>query len=228
MYCVLVVDDDPSIVQIASEILKEEYSVRTAANGLEALSTVREHHPDLIIMDVMMPEMNGIEATVKIREISNSPILMLSAKTESSDRVLGLTSGADDYLVKPFYREELLARVQSLLRRYDNLGSIREGENKNGFQIRDLRLNTDEKKLSVRGNIVRLTPTEYRIMEFLMRNPGHVFSAEEIYSHVWESEAYSVENTVMVHISRIRDKIEVNPKRPDYLKVVWGIGYVIE
>lgn len=228
MYKVLVVDDDLSIVQIISDILKEEYIVFSALNGEEALRTVGREHPDLIIMDVMMPKMNGIEATIKIRETCNSPILILSAKAEGSDRVLGLTSGADDYLVKPFYRDELLARVQSLLRRYDRLGSIREADNKNTILIRDIQLNLDEKKLTVRGRAVRLTPTEYKIVSFMMQNPGHVFSAEEIYSQVWDNEAYSVENTVMVHISRIRDKIELNSKRPEYLKVVWGIGYVFE
>lgn len=228
MYKVLVVDDDPSIVQIACDILKTEYRVLSAANGEEALRTVGSERPDLIVMDVMMPKMNGIEATVRIREISNSPILILSAKAEGNDRVLGLSSGADDYLVKPFYGEELLARVHSLLRRYDSLGSIREGNAKNRIAIRDVLLDTDKKQMTVRGEPVHLTPTEYKIVSFLMRNPGHVFNAEEIYSHVWNNEAYAVENTVMVHISRIRDKIEINPKKPEYLKVVWGIGYVFE
>ena len=228
MYKILVVDDDPSIVHLIREMLAEEYTVCTAFNGEEALQMVREEKPDLLILDVMMPKMNGIQTTVKIREISNSPILILSAKAESSDRVIGLTAGADDYLVKPFYKEELLARVQALLRRYDTLGSIRETEGGAEIVIRDAELRKDEKKLLMRGEAVHLTPTEYKIMEFLMENPGHVFTAEEIYSHVWDNEAFSVENTVMVHISRIRDKIELNPKKPEYLKVVWGIGYVFE
>ncbi|MBQ6551701.1 MAG: response regulator transcription factor [Lachnospiraceae bacterium] len=228
MYRILIADDDPSIVRVIKEMLKDDYAVCSAGNGEDALRMVRNEKPDLIILDVMMPKMNGIEATVKIREISNSPILILSAKAEGSDRVIGLTAGADDYLVKPFYREELLARVQALLRRYDTLGSIREAEGSTVIVIRDAELRKDEKKLIMRGEPVHLTPTEYRITEFLMDNPGHVFTAEEIYSHVWESEAYSVENTVMVHISRIRDKIELNSKKPEYLKVVWGIGYVFE
>ena len=228
MYKILVVDDDPSIVHLIREMLAEEYTVCTAFNGEEALQMVREEKPDLLILDVMMPKMNGIQTTVKIREISNSPILILSAKAESSDRVIGLTAGADDYLVKPFYKEELLARVQALLRRYDTLGSIRETESGAEIVIRDAELRKDEKKLLMRGEAVHLTPTEYKIMEFLMENPGHVFTSEEIYSHVWDNEAFSVENTVMVHISRIRDKIELNPKKPEYLKVVWGIGYVFE
>ena len=228
MYKILAADDDPSIVHLMREMLKNEYTVYTAMNGEEALQTVRDEKPDLIILDVMMPKMNGIQATVKIREISNSPILILSAKAEGSDRVIGLTAGADDYLVKPFYKDELLARVQALLRRYDTLGSIRESEGNTVIAIRDAELRKDEKKLLMRGGVVHLTPTEYRILEFLMENPGHVFTAEEIYSHVWNNEAFSVENTVMVHISRIRDKIELNPKKPEYLKVVWGIGYVFE
>ena len=228
MYKILAADDDPSIVHLMREMLKNEYTVYTAMNGEEALQTVRDEKPDLIILDVMMPKMNGIQATVKIREISNSPILILSAKAEGSDRVIGLTAGADDYLVKPFYKDELLARVQALLRRYDTLGSIRESEGNTVIAIRDAELRKDEKKLLMRGGVVHLTPTEYRILEFLMENPGHVFTAEVIYSHVWNNEAFSVENTVMVHISRIRDKIELNPKKPEYLKVVWGIGYVFE
>ena len=228
MYKILAADDDPSIVHLMREMLKNEYTVYTAMNGEEALQTVRDEKPDLIILDVMMPKMNGIQATVKIREISNSPILILSAKAEGSDRVIGLTAGADDYLVKPFYKDELLARVQALLRRYDTLGSIRVSEGNTVIAIRDAELRKDEKKLLMRGSVVHLTPTEYRILEFLMENPGHVFTAEEIYSHVWNNEAFSVENTVMVHISMIRDKIELNPKKPEYLKVVWGIGYVFE
>ncbi len=228
MYKILVADDDLSIVRIITEMLKSEYSVIAAADGREAVEKARQEKPDLIIMDVMMPRVNGIQATVEIRRVSNAPILMLSAKAEGSDRVIGLTSGADDYLTKPFYKEELTARIQALLRRYDQLGSIRETENVSSLVLDDIVLNTDEKRLTVRGEIVRLTPTEYKIMEFLMRNQGHVFSAEEIYSHVWNEESFSVENTVMVHISRIRNKIELNPRKPEYLKVIWGIGYVLE
>lgn len=228
MYRILVVDDDPSIVHLACEILKDEYQVSTAYNGEDALLAVRNDAPDLIIMDVMMPRMNGIQATVLIRELTNAPILILSAKAEGSDRVIGLSSGADDYLVKPFYSEELLARVRALLRRYDTLGSIRETEGRSAVTIRAVTLLKDEKRIIVRGETVRFTPTEYRILAFMIENAGHVFTAEEIYSHVWENEAYSVENTVMVHISRIRDKLEINPKKPEYLKIVWGIGYVFE
>ena len=228
MYRILVVDDDPSIVRLIREILQDEYEVVSASNGEEAVACVSRDHPDLIIMDVMMPKVNGIASTVRIREFSNAPILMLSAKAEGTDRVIGLTAGADDYLVKPFYKEELIARIQALLRRYDVLGSIREKGADSLLISGDIILNQEEKKVYVRGDAVALTATEYRILSFLMQNPGHVFSAEEIYENVWRSEAYSVENTVMVHINRIRKKIEINPKKPEHLKVIWGIGYVFE
>ena len=228
MYRILVVDDDPSIVRLIREMLKDEYDIVSASNGEEAVDSVRRLSPDLIIMDVMMPKMNGIAATVRIRELSNCPILMLSAKAEGTDRVVGLQSGADDYLTKPFYREELQARIQALLRRYDAFGSIREKDPESLITIGDISLNTAEKKLLVRGESVSVTATEYRILQFLMENPGHVFSAEEIYEHAWDSEAYSVENTVMVHINRIRKKVEINPKKPEHLRVIWRIGYVFE
>lgn len=229
MYKILVADDDPSIVRLIREMLKDEYEIITAGNGEEALREAGLSHPDLVIMDVMMPKMNGIAATMHLREHSNCPVLILSAKAESSDRVVGLQSGADDYLVKPFCREELQARVQALLRRYDCLGSIRENETtKEGIAVGDILLNTEKKVLVVRGETVSLTATEFRILHFLMQNPGHVFSAEEIYAHAWDSEAYSVENTVMVHINRIRKKTEINPRKPEHLKVIWGIGYVFE
>ncbi|MBR3678608.1 MAG: response regulator transcription factor, partial [Oscillospiraceae bacterium] len=164
----------------------------------------------------------------RIRQSSNVPILILSAKAEGSDRVIGLESGADDYLVKPFYQQELLARVKALLRRYDELGSIRETQAQDLLQVGDIILDTAKKQLVARGETVRLTATEYKILQVLMANPGRVYSAGEIYERVWKSDAYAVENTVMVHISRIRDKLELNPKKPEYLKVVWGIGYVFE
>ncbi len=229
MYKVLVVDDDPAIVRLIREMLKNEYEVLSASNGEEALRLASAARPDLIIMDIMMPKMNGLTATMRLRETSNCPVLMLSAKAEGSDRVVGLQSGADDYLVKPFFREELMARVQALLRRYDRLGSIREKQGSPDLiDIGGVILDAQKKQLFVRGEAVLLTATEYRILHFLMQNPGHVFSAEEIYEHAWDSEAYSVENTVMVHINRIRKKIEINPKKPEHLKVVWGIGYVFE
>lgn len=228
-YQILVVDDDFSIVHIIQTALHQAgYQVLTAHDGEAACHLAATRHPHLIIMDVMMPQCNGILATVRIRQGSNVPILMLSAKAEGSDRVLGLEAGADDYLVKPFYQQELLARVRALLRRYDDLGSIREAKGEEQIAVGDVILNTATKQLIVRGEAVRLTATEFKILQVLMSNPGRVYSAEEIYRRVWDSDAYAVENTVMVHISRIREKLELNPKKPEYLKVVWGIGYVFE
>ena len=229
IYRILVVDDDHSIVNIIETTLKQEgYHVLTAHDGETACHIADAKHPHLIIMDVMMPQCNGLIATMRIRQSSNVPILILSAKAEGSDRVIGLESGADDYLVKPFYQQELLARVKALLRRYDELGSIRETQAQDSLQVGDIMLDTSKKQLIVRGETVRLTATEYKILQVLMANPGRVYSAEEIYERVWKSDAYAVENTVMVHISRIREKMEINPKKPEYLKVVWGVGYKIE
>lgn len=229
IYKILVVDDDFSIVNIIETALKRAgYQVLTAHDGEAACQLAGSRYPHLIIMDVMMPHCNGILATVRIRQGSNVPILMLSAKAEGSDRVLGLEAGADDYLVKPFYQQELLARVKALLRRYDDLGSIRETRPEEQLRVGDIVLNTSSKQLIARGEAIRLTATEYKILQMLMSNPGRVYSAEEIYERVWENDAYAVENTVMVHISRIREKMELNPKKPEYLKVVWGIGYVFE
>lgn len=228
-YHILVVDDDRAIVNILETSLQQAgYKVLTAYNGTDACRITERMHPHLIIMDVMMPECNGILATIQVRERSNVPILMLSAKAEGSDRVLGLEAGADDYLVKPFYQQELLARVKALLRRYNELGSIREGKSEEQLSVGDISLNLVQKKLYVRGELVRLTATEFKILQLMMAHPGRVFPAEEIYERVWESDAYAVENTVMIHISRIREKIELNPKKPEYLKVIWGIGYVFE
>lgn len=229
IYKILVVDDDFSIVNIIETALKRAgYQVLTAHDGEAACQLAGSRYPHLIIMDVMMPHCNGILATMRIRQGSNVPILMLSAKAEGSDRVLGLEAGADDYLVKPFYQQELLARVKALLRRYDDLGSIRETRSEEQLRVGDIVLNTSSKQLIARGEAIRLTATEYKILQMLMSNPGRVYSAEEIYERVWENDAYAVENTVMVHISRIREKMELNPKKPEYLKVVWGIGYVFE
>ena len=228
-YEILAVDDDAAIVNILETTLTQAgYRVRTARDGDEACRLAEMQKPQLIIMDVMMPRCSGLLATMRIRQHCNVPILMLSAKAEGSDRVLGLEAGADDYLVKPFYQQELLARVKALLRRYDALGSIRETHTESRLQVGDIALDLDTKQLLVRGDAVRVTPTEYKILRMLLANPGHVFSSEEIYSRVWDREVYAVENTVMVHISRIREKLEVNPKKPEYLKVVWGIGYVLE
>ena len=226
---ILVADDDKEIVYIIKKILTDEdYNVFSAYDGAEAVSVLDREKVHLVILDIMMPKMNGLMATMKIREQNNVPILILSAKGEESDRVLGLTTGADDYLVKPFTHAELLARVASLLRRYMRLGSIADKNDSSKIKYHELEFDTQGKKLLVRGIEVKLTATELKIMELLIKRPGRVFTAEEIYENVWKSEAYSVENTVMIHISRIRSKIEINPSKPEYLKVVWGIGYKIE
>lgn len=228
-YQILVVDDDAAIVNVIETALtRAGYRVITAENGDEACCKAEKAELHLIIMDVMMPRCNGLLATMRIRQDSNVPILMLSAKAEGSDRVLGLEAGADDYLVKPFYQQELLARVRALLRRYDELGSIREHRSEGQLVIGEVVLDTVGKRLLVRGEPVRLTPTELKLLTVMMVNHGRVFSAEELYERVWDTEAYSVENTVMVHISRIREKLELDPRKPKYLKVIWGIGYVFE
>lgn len=228
IYTVLVADDDASITDIIkTELENEGYRVLTAKNGAEAVETVKTETVHLVIMDVMMPVCNGILATVKIRELSNIPVLMLSAKAEGTDRVLGLEAGADDYLVKPFFRMELLARVKALLRRYAELGSMNTPSGER-LTAGDICLDLNAKSVWVRGETISLTATEYKILKLFMSYPGRVFSAEEIYERIWDNEAFSVENSVMVHISRIRQKIEINPKKPEYLKVKWGIGYVFE
>lgn len=226
---ILVVDDDVEIARALEMLLmREGYEVVKAFNGIEALDLIATENIHLILLDVMMPKLDGLSATLKIRERKNIPIIILSAKTEDSDKVLGLSMGADDYMTKPYNPQELLARVKSQLRRYMELGAhhdvSREGMIKNG----GLMLDRETMQFMVDGEAVKLTGKEFGIMELLMSHPGVVFSAEKIYERVWQETAYSVENTVMVHIRRIREKIEINPKEPNYLKVVWGIGYKIE
>ncbi|MGI6070406.1 MAG: response regulator transcription factor [Blautia sp.] len=228
-YGILVVDDDKEIVRSLSKLLElEGYRVYKAYDGLEALELLMAEKVHLILLDVMMPKLNGLSALMKIREQNNIPIIMLSAKTEESDKVLGLSMGADDYVTKPYNTAELMARVKSQLRRYFSLGAAAAVRDENLLTNGGLSLNKNTKELTVDGEPVRLTATEYKIMELLMAHPGYVFSAEEIYDQVWQENAYGVENTVMVHIRRIREKIEITPKNPKYLKVVWGIGYKIE
>lgn len=226
---ILVVDDDKEIANAIEKLLRlEGYAVVKAYNGLEALDKLVENNIQLILLDVMMPKLDGLSAMMKIREHNNIPIIILSAKSEDSDKILGLGMGADDYITKPFHSGELIARVKSQLRRYMYLGDMQNSEQNSQIIVGGLSLDKDTKQLSVDGEVVRLTPKEYKILELLMSNPGVVFSAENIYERVWNEVAYSVENTVMVHIRRIREKIEINPKEPNYLKVVWGIGYKIE
>ena len=226
-YKVLVVDDEDEIRDAIEIYLKNEgIKVLKAKDGIDALMLLEEEDIHLILMDIMMPRMDGIKATFKIREKKNIPIIILSAKSEDTDKILGLNIGADDYITKPFNPMELVARVKSQLRRYINLGVYKESSDE--IDVRGLMLNKRTKMVMVDGEEIRLTPIEYKILELLMDNRGRVFSIEEIYEKAWKEPYYNAENTVAVHIRRIREKIEINPKEPKYLKVVWGIGYKIE
>ncbi|MFA5523946.1 MAG: response regulator transcription factor [Tissierellales bacterium] len=226
-YNVLVVDDEDEIRDAIEIYLKNEgIKVFKAKDGLDGLMVLEEEDIHLILMDIMMPRMDGIKATFKIRENKNIPIIMLSAKSEDTDKILGLNVGADDYITKPFNPMELVARVKSHLRRYINLGNYKESEDE--INANGLILNKSTKLVTVDGEEIRLTPLEYKILELLMENGGRVFSIEEIYERVWKEPYFNSDNTVAVHIRRIREKIEINPKEPKYLKVVWGIGYKIE
>ena len=224
---ILVCDDDKEIVDAIEIYLKNEgYGVFKTYNGAEALRLLEHEDIHLIILDIMMPVLDGIHATLKIREKRNIPIIMLSAKSEDSDKVIGLSMGADDYMTKPFNPLELLARVKSQLRRYTTLGSLVQ---KNGvLRSGGLVVDDERKEVSVDGETVKLTPVEYKIIRLLCESAGRVFSIDQIYEQVWNEPSYNSDNTVSVHIRRIREKIEINPKEPKYLKVVWGIGYKIE
>ena len=228
---VLVVDDDKEIVDAIEIYLKNEgINVIKAYDGLEALEVLMENNVQLILMDIMMPNMDGLRTTMKIRQEKNIPIILISAKSEDTDKILGLNMGADDYITKPFNTLELIARVKSQLRRYTVLGNYGGKNEKNNSIIRSggLSLNQDTKEVIVDGEVIKLTATELGILKLLLKNQGKVFSIDEIYENVWNEPSYNVENTVAVHIRRIREKIEINPKEPKYLKVVWGIGYKIE
>ncbi|MBT9132688.1 MAG: Sensory transduction protein regX3 [Syntrophomonadaceae bacterium] len=224
---ILVCDDDREIVEAIGIYLRnEKYNVFAACNGSDALKLLEREDIHLVIMDIMMPVMDGIRATVRLREGHNIPVIMLSAKSEDTDKVLGLNMGADDYVTKPFNPLELVARVKSQLRRYTTLGSHvpESGVCRSGGLVVD----DNRKEVSVDGEPIKLTPVEYRILKFLCENAGRVFSIEQIYERAWNELAFNPANTVAVHIRRIREKIELNPKEPKYLKVVWGIGYKIE
>ena len=228
---VLVVDDDKEIVDAIEIYLKNEgINVIKAYDGLEALEVLMENNVQLILMDIMMPNMDGLRTTMKIRQEKNIPIILISAKSEDTDKILGLNMGADDYITKPFNTLELIARVKSQLRRYTVLGNYGGQNEENNSIIRSggLSLNQDTKEVIVDGEVIKLTATELGILKLLLKNQGKVFSIDEIYENVWNEPSYNVENTVAVHIRRIREKIEINPKEPKYLKVVWGIGYKIE
>ena len=230
MYTVLVCDDDKEIVEAIEIYLSQEgYQILKAYDGEQALKVLSEEKVDLLVIDVMMPRLDGIRATLKIREKLSLPIIILSAKSEDSDKILGLNIGADDYVTKPFNPLELVARVKSQLRRYTKLGStVSAGEQEVVYTVGGLSINDDLKEVTVDGELVKLTPTEYDILLLLVKNQGKVFSIDQIYENIWNEEAIGADNTVAVHIRHIREKIEINPKDPRYLKVVWGVGYKIE
>ena len=229
MYNVLVCDDDREIVEAIEIYLSQEgYKVLKAYDGEEALKVLDREKVDLLIIDVMMPKLDGIRATLKIREKKNMPIIILSAKSEDADKILGLNVGADDYMTKPFNPLELTARVKSQLRRYTQLGSTIDKSNQAVYAVGGLSIDDEQKEVTVDGEPVRLTPIEYNILLLLVKNQGKVFSIDHIYESIWNEDAIGVDNTVAVHIRHIREKIEINPKEPRYLKVVWGVGYKIE
>ena len=229
MFKILVCDDDKEIVEAIEIYLTQEgYEVLKAYDGEEAIQTLKKEHVDLLIMDVMMPRLDGIRATLKIREENSLPIIILSAKSEDADKILGLNIGADDYVTKPFNPLELVARAKSQLRRYTQLGSTVQDEKKEVYEVGGLSINDELKEVTVDGESVRLTPIEYNILLLLVKNQGKVFSIDQIYENIWNEEAIGAYNTVAVHIRHIREKIEINPKEPRYLKVVWGVGYKIE
>ena len=229
MFNILVCDDDKEIVDAIDIYLSQEgYHILKAYDGLQAIEIMKKEEVHLILLDIMMPNLDGIRATRKIRETSSVPIIMLSAKSEDVDKILGLNIGADDYITKPFNPLERIARVKSQLRRYTQLGNLATEENEAVYVCGGLVVNDDLKTVTVDGEPVKLTPIEYNILVLLIKNQGKVFSIEQIYENIWNEEAIGADNTVAVHIRHIREKIEINPREPRYLKVVWGIGYKIE
>ncbi len=229
MQTILVCDDDKEIVDAIDIYLTGEgFHILKAYDGYDALKILETEHADLMIIDVMMPGLDGIRTTLKVRETSSIPIIILSAKSEDSDKILGLNIGADDYLSKPFNPLELVARVKSQLRRYIQLGNLSQGSNENVYKCGGLTINDDTKEVFVDDEPIKLTPIEYNILLLLTKNAGKVFSIDEIYKQIWNEEAIGADNTVAVHIRHIREKIEINPREPRYLKVVWGVGYKIE
>lgn len=226
---IVVCDDDREIVEAIDIYLTQEgHEVLKAYDGQEALQVLQEQDVDLLVIDIMMPRLDGIRATLKIREKLNIPIIILSAKSEDADKILGLNVGADDYVTKPFNPLELVARVKSQLRRYTQLGSTAKENSAAVFTTGGLSINNDLKEVTVDGEVVKLTPIEYNILLLLVKNQGKVFSIEQIYESIWNENAIGADNTVAVHIRHIREKIEINPKEPRYLKVVWGVGYKVE
>lgn len=226
---ILVCDDDKEIVEAIEIYLTQEgYHVLKAYDGEEALKVLSKNHVDLLVIDVMMPKLDGIRATLQIRKENPLPIIILSAKSEDADKILGLNVGADDYVTKPFNPLELVARVKSQLRRYTQLGAMVQEKNSHVYTAGGLSMDDERKEVRVDGELVKLTPIEYDILLLLVKNQGRVFSINQIYENVWNENAIGVDNTVAVHIRHIREKIEINPKDPRYLKVVWGVGYKVE
>ena len=229
MYTILVCDDDKEIVKAIEIYLTEQgYNILKAYNGEECLQVLNTNQVHLVILDIMMPKKDGIETLNEIREKTSIPVIMLSAKSEDEDKINGLNFGADDYITKPFNPLELIARVNSGIRRYTKLGALEEQSGENIYRTGGLEIFDDLKKVVVEGREIKLTPTEYHILKFLTQNKGVVFSIEQIYKNVWEDEAFGAENIIAVHIRHIREKIEVNPRDPKYLKVIWGVGYKID
>ena len=229
MQTILVCDDDKQIVDAIDIYLTGEgFRVVKAYDGYDALKVIEKEPVELMILDVMMPGLEGIRTTLKVRETSSIPIIILSAKSEDTDKILGLNIGADDYLSKPFSPLELVARVKSQLRRYTQLGNMNQQNNERIYKCGGLAINDDTKEVLVDDEPIRLTPIEYNILLLLVKNAGKVFSIDEIYEQIWNEEAIGADNTVAVHIRHIREKIEINPREPRYLKVVWGVGYKIE
>ena len=229
MYRILVCDDDKEIVDAIEIYLKQEgYEILKAYNGIEALKIIQENEIHLLLIDIMMPKMDGIRATLKLREESQIPVIILSAKSEDTDKILGLNIGADDDITKPFNPLELIARVRSQIRRYTSFGTMQQAKESEIYRSGGLWIDNDKKIVMVDDEEVKLTPIDYKILLLLLKNAGKVFSIEEIYETVWKEQAFAADNTVAVHIRRIREKIEINPRDPRYLKVVWGIGYKVE
>lgn len=225
---ILIVDDEKEIRELIDIYLKNEgYNTLQASSGMEALNILQSQQVHLIILDIMMPKLDGIQACIKIREEKNMPIIMLSAKSQDMDKILGLSSGADDYITKPFNPLELIARVKSQIRRFTRL-NYNSAVQEDIIEIEDLTIDVATHEVKIEGKEIKLTPREFAILELMARNRGIVFSVESIYEKVWNETFYDSDNTVMVHIRKIREKIEANPREPRYIKTVWGVGYKIE
>lgn len=228
MYCIMICDDDRDIRNALKIYLSGEgYKIIEAENGAEALKLLKENEVHLVLMDIMMPKLDGVSATTKLREEYNLPVIILTAKSEDTDKILGLTAGADDYITKPFNPLEVIARVKAQLRRYAYLGGM-EQKKDSTYSFKEIELDDETKNVTISGESVYLTPTEYDILKLFLENPGKVFSSKEIYSSIWNTEPLGAEGTIAVHIRHLREKLEIDPANPRYLKVVWGKGYKLE